>query len=81
MIQHNVRDMMNAVRRALPGLRWDLRLDWPALRALLGRGESSPALGRVVVQSIATDGHRPSRHCRVSTARRDESAAADFHYR
>jgi hypothetical protein len=48
-----------------------------SLRALLGRGQGSPALGRVVVESAPAEGHRPVRSGKVSPANGCEAAAAE----
>ena len=48
-----------------------------SLRALLGRGDGSPALGKVVIECGPAEGHRPGRRSMVSAADRGESMAAE----
>jgi hypothetical protein len=48
-----------------------------SLRALLGGGSSSPALGQLVVESAPADGHRPARRGLASTADAEESSTAE----
>jgi superfamily II DNA or RNA helicase len=47
-----------------------------SLRALLGGGQGSPALGKLVVDSAPAEGHRPARSHAVSRADAAESSAA-----
>ena len=47
-----------------------------SLRALLGRGQASPALGKVVIEAAPAEGHRPARTVAVSPADASESRAA-----
>ena len=48
-----------------------------SLRALLGRGQGSAALGRMVIEAAPAEGHRPARSGAVSRAEARESAAAE----
>lgn len=48
-----------------------------SLRALLGQGFGSPALGRVVVEAAPSEGHRPARRHITSPAGPLECAAAE----
>jgi superfamily II DNA or RNA helicase len=74
-----VNRLPDMLHQLLLGIRDDaLKADGVgSLRALLGRGESSPALGRVVVESPTPEGQRPSRRGTVLVAGRDESVAAE----
>jgi superfamily II DNA or RNA helicase len=46
-----------------------------SLRALLGRGQASPALGELVIESAPSEGHRPARNCVASRPGPGESSA------
>jgi hypothetical protein len=48
-----------------------------SLRALLGRGQASPALGKLVIESAPSEGHRPARSSVASRADTAESSAAE----
>lgn len=48
-----------------------------SLRALLGAGRSSPALGGIVIDSAPADGHRPTRSSVMSSAGPAEGEAAE----
>ena len=48
-----------------------------SLRTLLGRGQGSAALGRMVVEAAPAEGHRPARSGRASRADAGESEAAE----
>ena len=48
-----------------------------SLRALLGRGQGSPALAKVVIESAPAEGHRPSRTGKLSHPEPGESQAAE----
>ena len=48
-----------------------------SLRALLGRGQASPALGTLVIESAPSEGHRPARRCVKSRPDSGESSAAE----
>jgi superfamily II DNA or RNA helicase len=48
-----------------------------SLRALLGGGQGSPALAKVVIESAPAEGHRPTRSSVVSRADPGESKAAE----
>ncbi len=48
-----------------------------SLRALLGRGQASPALGELVIESAPSEGHRPARKCVGSRPDPAESSAAE----
>jgi superfamily II DNA or RNA helicase len=48
-----------------------------SLRALLGHGQASPALGEVVIESAPSEGHRPARSSVASRPDSGESSAAE----
>jgi superfamily II DNA or RNA helicase len=48
-----------------------------SLRALLGRGQASPALGKLVIESAPSEGHRPARRSVASRPEPAESHAAE----
>ena len=48
-----------------------------SLRALLGRGRASPALGKVIIEAPPAEGHRPVRKVMVSPADSSEMRAAE----
>jgi hypothetical protein len=48
-----------------------------SLRALLGRGQASPALGELVIESAPSEGHRPTRKSVASHPGPGESSAAE----
>jgi superfamily II DNA or RNA helicase len=48
-----------------------------SLRALLGRGQGSPALAKVVIESAPAEGHRPARNGKLSHPEPSESQAAE----
>jgi hypothetical protein len=48
-----------------------------SLRALIARGQGSPALGKLVIESAPAEGHRPIRKILMSSADARESMAAE----
>ena len=48
-----------------------------SIRALIARGQGSPALGKLVIESAPAEGHRPMRKPLVSSAEAHESMAAE----
>jgi superfamily II DNA or RNA helicase len=74
-----VNRLIDLLHQLLLGIRDDaLAADGVvSLRALLGRGQASPALGKVVIEAAPAEGHRPAREVVVSPADSRESRAAE----
>ncbi len=74
-----VNTLADILHQLLLGIRDDaLALEGvPSLRALLGRGQGSAALGRLVIEAAPSDGFRPGRSSLVSRAGACEAAAAE----